>query len=390
MVARNQARPGDFAIMYRTNAQSRLLEEAFLGAGLPYKLIGAQRFYGRREVKDIVAYLRLVHNPNDEVSLTRVINTPPRGIGNKTLVALRTYAQKLSLTPGELLLKMSPGKTIGGGDTIPARQLAALEKFSSLLMRWREQAPTLSPVYLMDRILEDIDYQTYLDDGTEEGNERWENVLELRRLAAEFQDQGLDPFLEQVALVSDADTIETSANVPTLMTLHAAKGLEFPVVFIVGLNDGTLPHSRSFDDPDGMQEERRLFYVGITRAKDRLYLIHAQNRSAYGYAEPVEPSRFLNDIPMDLLEEIQQGRTARRSRGGVGGYQGRWQPAGGASAPIVQQRFTPGMRVYHPVFAEGMVLNSRIQDDDEIVDIFFENAGLKRVAASLARLEIRS
>ena len=389
LVARSQARPGDFAVMYRTNAQSRLLEEAFLGAGLPYKLIGAQRFYGRREVKDIVAYLRLVHNPNDEVSLTRVINTPPRGIGNKTVLALRTQAQKLSHTPGEHLLMLSSGGNIGSSDLIPARQLAALVNFGSLLARWREVAAQLPPVYLMDRIIEDIDYQAFLDDGTDEGHERWENVLELRRLAAEYQEQGLDAFLEQVALVSDQDTIEASANVPTLLTLHAAKGLEFPVVLIVGLNDGTLPHSRSFDDPDGMQEERRLFYVGITRAKDRLYLIHAQNRSAYGYSEPVEPSRFLDDIPMNLLEEIQLGRKERRSRGS-GGYQARWQPTAQASAAIIQQRYQPGMRVYHPVFAEGLVLNSRIQDDDEIVDVFFENAGLKRVAASLARLEIRS
>lgn len=388
LVAQSQAQPGDFAVMYRTNAQSRLLEEAFLGAGLPYKLIGAQRFYGRREVKDIVAYLRLVHNPNDEVSLTRVINTPPRGIGNKTVLALRTHAQKFSRTPGELLLMLNSSGNIGSSDLIPARQLAALVNFGGLLARWREVAAQLPPVYLMDRIIEDIDYQTYLDDGTEEGRERWENVLELRRLAAEYQEQGLDAFLEQVALVSDQDTIEASAKVPTLLTLHAAKGLEFPVVFIVGLNDGTLPHSRSFDDPDGMQEERRLFYVGITRAKDRLYLIHAQNRSAYGYSEPVEPSRFLDDIPMNLLEEIQLGRKERRSRR-PGGYQERWQPAAQAAAPIIQQRYQPGMRVYHPVFAEGMVLNSRIQDDDEIVDIFFENAGLKRVAASLARLEIR-
>ncbi len=277
----------------------------------------------------------------------------------------------------------------GSFDLIPARQMAALVNFGGLLARWREAAAELAPIYLMDRIIEDIDYQTYLDDGTDEGHERWENVLELRRLAAEYQEQGLDAFLEQVALVSDQDTIETSANVPTLLTLHAAKGLEFPVVFIVGLNDGTLPHSRSFDDPEGMQEERRLFYVGITRAKDRLYLIHAQNRSAYGYSEPVEPSRFLEDIPMDMLEEIQLGHPGRRSRGSSV-YSERWQPTARASTPAIQQRYQPGMRVYHPVFADGMVLNSRIQDDDEIVDIFFENAGLKRVAASLAHLEIRS
>jgi len=387
-VGRGHFQPGDFAVMYRTNAQSRLLEEAFLQAGLPYKLVGAQRFYGRREVKDVVAYLRLVSNPNDEVSLTRVINTPARGIGNKTLLALRTQAQAAGRTPGELLLELGSGRKIEGVQLLPQRAIAALTGFGSLLSRWHDHATELTPVTLMDRILEDIDYQTYLDDGTEEGRERWDNVMELRRLAAEFQEQGLDAFLEQVALVSDQDTIEAGANVPTLLTLHAAKGLEFPVVFIVGLNDGTLPHSRSFEDPDAMQEERRLFYVGITRAEDRLYLVHAQNRSAYGYSEPVEPSRFLDDIPMNMLEEVEQRRMGRRAMTGASQAE-YWQTTGKANAPVIQPRYHAGMRVYHPVFAEGMVLNSRIQDDDEIVDIFFEGSGLKRLAASLARLEIR-
>jgi DNA helicase-2/ATP-dependent DNA helicase PcrA len=387
LVGRGQAQPGDFAVMYRTNAQSRLLEEAFLHAGLPYKLVGAQRFYGRREVKDVIAYLRLVRNPNDEVSLTRVINSPTRGIGNKTLLALRTYAQRLGKTPGEVLLSLGKGDTPPDVEQFPGRAVVALTAFGKCLVGWQEDTDQMPPVYLMDRILEDIGYQNYLDDGSEEGQERWENVLELRRLAAEFQELGLDAFLERVALVSDQDTIETSANVPTLLTLHAAKGLEFRHVFIVGLTDGTLPHSRSFEDPDAMQEERRLFYVGITRAKDRLYLVYAQNRSAYGYAEPVEPSRMLDDIPAGLLEESQAMRSIRRP---AGMEAERWQAAGKGAAPVLQPRYHPGMRVFHPTWSEGMVLNSRIQDDDEIVDIFFEEVGLKRVAASLARLEIRT
>jgi ATP-dependent DNA helicase UvrD/PcrA len=388
-VARNQAEPGDFAVMYRTNAQSRLLEEAFLQAGLPYKLVGAQRFYGRREVKDIVAYLRLVRNPNDEVSLTRVINTPTRGIGNKTLLALRTYAQKVNRSMGDILLSLGKGEQPQHLEYFPGRAVTALASFGARYSHWREYLGQVSPVNQMDLILEDISYQAYLDDGTDEGRERWENVLELRRLAAEFQDQGLDAFLERVALVSDQDTIDANANVPTLLTLHAAKGLEYPVVFIVGLVDGTLPHSRSFEDPDAMQEERRLFYVGITRAKDRLYLVFAQNRSAYGFTEPVEPSRFLDDIPMKMLNETQKRPNSRLSAG-YGSGNDHWQVSSDKSAHIVEPRFHPGMRIYHPLWAEGMVLNSRIQDDDEIVDIFFEQVGLKRVAASLARLEIRS
>jgi DNA helicase-2/ATP-dependent DNA helicase PcrA len=240
----------------------------------------------------------------------------------------------------------------------------------------------------MDRVLSDIHYQSYLDDGTDEGHDRWENVVELRRLAAEFQETGLEAFLEQVALVSDQDTLEERVNVPTLLTLHAAKGLEFPVVFIVGLNDGTLPHSRSFDDPDGMQEERRLLYVGITRAKDRLYLVYSQNRSLYGYSEPIQPSRYLEDIPSQLLDETQPARSGGRYRRTASTSE-RWGDSPAPKAPAVQSRFHAGLRVMHNVWGEGMVLNSRLQDDDEIVDVFFENVGLKRVAASLAKLEIK-
>lgn len=387
LIGRQQAQPGHFAVMYRTNAQSRLLEEAFLRANLPYKLVGAQRFYGRREVKDVIAYLRLVHNPDDEVSLMRIINAPTRGIGNKTFIALRTCSQKVGLSPGNLLLNLSLDAGSPHEASFSKRAARVLSRFGGLLAQWRLMASQYSPLDLMDRILGDIDYQLYLDDGTEEGHERWDNVKELRRLAAEYRERGMDAFLEQVALVSDQDTLETNARAPTLLTLHAAKGLEFPVVFIVGLNDGTLPHSRSFDDPDAMQEERRLFYVGITRAKDRLYLVYDQNRSSYGYPEPVEPSRFLDNVP----PEMTVGLHPFRSKPGPNYFahrSDRWQEPTPVAAPVLEPHFLPGMRVEHHVWGKGMVLNSRIQDDDETVDIFFETVGLKRVAASLAKLNI--
>ena len=389
-VASKQAQPGDFAIMYRTNAQSRVLEEAFLHAGLPYKLVGAQRFYGRREVKDIIAYLRLVHNPNDELSLTRVINVPTRGIGDKTVLSLRTQAQRAGISPGELLLDLGRNAESANREAFAGRSGAALAGFGALLSGWSALKAGISPLALVDRILEDVDYQSYIDDGTDEGHDRWENVMELRRLAAEHQEEGMGAFLEQIALVSDQDTLEAGANVPTLLTLHAAKGLEFPIVFIIGLNDGTLPHSRSSDDPEAMMEERRLFYVGITRAKNHLYLVHAQNRTSYGFAEPVEPSRFLGDIPSELFAETQPSRSKRRSVSSTPYRPDRWETSSRAAAPVIQQRYQPGMRVVHSVWGEGMVLNSRIQDDDEVVDIFFEELGLKRVAASLAKLEIKA
>jgi len=390
LVRRSAVQPGDFAVMYRTNAQSRLLEEAFLHAGLPYRLVGAQRFYGRREVKDVIAYLRLVHNPNDEFSLLRAINTPTRGIGDKTFQALRTEAKKFGQAPGSLLLELAQS---AGGQPVGAlsgRALGLLAAFGSKLAAWHALTKEHPPLYVMDRILDDTDYHHFIDDGSDEGNDRWENVMELRRLASEYQDRTLADFLEAVALVSDQDTLQVSANTPTLLTLHAAKGLEFPVVFIAGLNDGTLPHSRSFEDPESMQEERRLLYVGITRAKDRLYLVYSQNRSAYGYTEPAEPSRFLEDIPEALLDESTPLRSGERSPertrlAPASSRPARWEGRG--TAPVIKQRFRPGMRVEHPTWGEGMVLNSRLQDDDEIVDAFFDSVGLKRVAASLANLK---
>jgi len=393
LVHARQVQPGDFAVMYRTNAQSRLLEEAFLQAGLPYKLVGAQRFYGRREIKDVIAYLRLVHNPGDELSLTRVINIPHRGIGDKTYLSLRVQAQKMNLVPGGLLLELGRNINSDSHAIFQGRAGAALAGFGRLLAEWTSLKDQLTPLSLMDRILEGVDYHSYIDDGTDEGQDRWDNIMELRRLAAEYQEQGLSSFLEQVALVSDQDTLEASANVPTLLTLHAAKGLEFPIVFITGLTDGTLPHSRSFEDPEAMMEERRLLYVGITRAKDLLYLVYSQNRSAFGYAEPVDPSRFLRDIPVGLLNITQPSRTKRGSTE-VDYRADRWdmaaRSANSESAAANAPRYTPGMHVQHPVWGEGMVLNSRWQDGDEIVDVFFSEMGLKRVVASLARLDIKA
>lgn len=379
------AEPGDYAVMYRTNAQSRQIEEAFLHASLPYKLVGAQRFYGRREIKDVLAYLRVVHNPADEPSLLRVINTPTRKIGAKTLSALRTLAsnEKIALSAALLDLANGEGSQYYGAFSPAAAR--ALVSFGKLLAGWTAETPGMSSLQLLDKILADIDYQSYLDDGTEEGLDRWDNVLELRRLATEYDDQTLGDFLERIALVSDQDTLDDKANAPTLLTLHAAKGLEFPQVFIVGLEDGTLPHARSFDDVEAMEEERRLFYVGITRAKNRLYLLHSANRRTFGYSEPTDPSRYLEDIPDKLVEggnPVLAGRPTRTVR------VDQWAPPAEASVPILQPDYQAGMQVRHPTWGEGMVLNSKIEDGEEIVDVFFEDIGLKKLAASLARLEL--
>jgi DNA helicase II / ATP-dependent DNA helicase PcrA len=300
LVASKQFEPGDCAVMYRTNAMSRLLEEAFLQARLPYRLVGAQRFYGRREVKDIIAFLRLIHNPADEASLNRIINVPPRGIGDKTLTTLNMVARQNNLQAGEVLLDLARGADSPYWASFTGRAAISLADMGGLLAAWRIAAQTLTISELFDRVVSDIGYKEYIDDNSEEGEDRWENVLELKRLAEEYSTRTMDEFLENVALVSDQDTI-SEGNVPTLLTLHAAKGLEFGAVFIVGLDDGILPHSRSFDEPEQMEEERRLFYVGITRAKDKLYLVRSIQRGGRGSFEETYPSRFLDDVPTDLL-----------------------------------------------------------------------------------------
>jgi DNA helicase-2/ATP-dependent DNA helicase PcrA len=395
LVASRQFEPGECAVMYRTNAMSRLLEEAFLQARLPYRLVGAQRFYGRREVKDMIAFLRLVHNPQDEAAIDRIINVPPRGIGEKTLTTLHLVARQAGTNAGAILLDLARGANSPFAASFTGRAALPLAEFGAMFANWKSAAEMLTVGELFDRITADINYKAYIeDDGSEESIERWENVLELRRLALEFSTRTLEEFLENVALVADQDTI-TDANAPTLLTLHAAKGLEFSVVFLVGLDDGILPHSRSFDEPEAMEEERRLFYVGITRAKDRLYILRAIQRGGRGMAEETSPSRFLNDIPSDLIEgKTRTGRKLSTSlRTGLrdNPSETRWAPSpppSSQSAPLIEAKFRAGTRIKHPTWGQGIILNSRVQDGDEIVDVVFESVGIKRLAVSLANLTV--
>ncbi len=389
LVASHQFEPGDCAVMYRTNAMSRLIEEAFLQARLPYRLVGAQRFYGRREVKDMIAFLRLVHNPADEASLNRVINVPPRGIGDKTLTTLNMVARQNGLQPGDVVLDLAGGSGSKYWSAFTGRASLSLADFGGMFAAWRTAALSLTTSELFDRIVKDLNYKEYIDDQSEEGEDRWENVEELRRIAIEYSTRTLDEFLENIALVSDQDTI-TEGNVPTLLTLHAAKGLEFGAVFIVGLDDGILPHSRSFDEPEGMEEERRLFYVGITRAKDKLYLIRSIQRGGRGSLEETFPSRFLDDVPADLLiGKTRAGRAPSSSFRTGAPAETKWSlHTKPQSASVIESKFRAGTRVKHPSWGEGIVLDSKIQDNDEIVDVVFNSVGIKRLSASLANLKI--
>jgi DNA helicase-2/ATP-dependent DNA helicase PcrA len=381
----------DFAIMYRTNAQSRIIEEAFLSANIPYRLVGAQRFYGRREVKDIIAYLRVIINPDDIVSLRRIINVPRRKIGVKTFADLLRNATLDGVTPGAYLINLTEDKS-SGLEVFNKSVAARLLGFAKMLVKWRKQVDSLPPVEMIDQILEDTDYRIYIEDGTDDGYDRWENVEELRRLASEYQTVGLYKFLENIALISDQDTLDVDAEGATLLTLHSAKGLEFKQVLIIGLNDEILPHIRSMGDQEAMEEERRLFYVGITRAKDRLYLLHSLIRN-FGHSRDLEPSPFYVDIPPELrAEDTQFGiqLPSQDYRIQIGRTWNDLQSESARKQPLEKQ-FNPGDKVQHPKWGSGLVLSSRLQDDDEIVDVFFE--GLddkdrnKKLIASLSNLK---
>jgi DNA helicase-2/ATP-dependent DNA helicase PcrA len=385
--------PGDCAVMYRINAQSRALEDAFLAQNMPYKLVGATRFYSRREIKDLMAYLRIIHNPYDSVSLLRIINVPSRKIGGKSLGALNTWATKLGLTLYDALHELSQATDA----PLPTASRRALLRFYELWAGWIASRDTLTVLELLDRVIEQAGYARYLRDGSDEGEERWENVLEFRAVASEYAhlptEEALTTFLEEISLISDVDNLDDT-EAPTLLTLHSAKGLEFGVVFIIGLNEGLLPHSRSFDDPDQMEEERRLFYVGVTRAQDRLCLSHTFRRTMYGNSELGEPSRYLSDIP-SALKVSADVRRPQQTRLSLGRSDRATSPRSGRQAARRLQRaengpdapFRPGDKVRHASFGDGTVIQAQRRGNDWDVVVAFKGRGIKTLAASFAHLE---
>ncbi|MDP9265453.1 MAG: UvrD-helicase domain-containing protein, partial [Chloroflexota bacterium] len=300
----------DVAVLYRTNAQSRAIEDVFRGFGLAYQVVGGVSFYERREVKDVLAYLRLLRNPRDSVALGRVINRPPRGIGAKTQQALTAFARAREISATDALLHVE------NLAEVPRRQQSALSAFGALVRRLTDEAGGRDLPELIDEVIAASGYARYLKDGTEEGEERFANVLELRTLAEGLlglprADQ-LPAFLEQVALVADVDEYKEARPAATLITLHAVKGLEFPIVFLTGMEEGVFPHARSLDDEHRLEEERRLCYVGITRAMDRCYLSVARNRTLFGRTTANAPSRFLRELPTDGIEHRGRIETEER------------------------------------------------------------------------------
>ncbi|TSC90633.1 MAG: DNA helicase II / ATP-dependent DNA helicase PcrA [Parcubacteria group bacterium Gr01-1014_2] len=292
----------DFVILYRTHAQSRPIEEEFLTQGFPYKIIGALKFYERREVKDILAYLRILANPNDFISLQRIYNVPTRGIGKVAFLRLIEFGRKNNLNLFESLIK---AKEI---DNLPVKSQFALYAFGKTLEKIKEKINDFELTKLMKYIVNEIDYKTHLDTKTEEGYMRWENVKELLTVARKYNsfktDEAMGKFLEEVALIQETENIDEDKNVIYMMTLHSAKGLEFPVVFLVGAEEGLLPHSKSLDNPIELEEERRLCYVGITRAKRRVFITFARSRMIFGTTSQGISSRFLEEIPKDTVEFV--------------------------------------------------------------------------------------
>jgi len=382
LVSQGEAKPIDCAVMYRVNAQSRAIEEAFVRYGIPYQIVGTVRFYERREVKDIIAYLKLIYNPYDSISLTRIINTPSRGIGQRTLDELTQWTKSLGIPLYTGLERVAREK-----DSSPfaLRAAQALSNFFNLLQELIKQSAELNVVDLLDSVLQLAGYRNYLLE-QEDGEERWDNILELRGVAKEYQ--GLKPkeslasFLEGVSLVSEADELDEKKDVVTLITLHQAKGLEFPVVFIAGMEEGVFPHIKSFDDPAEMEEERRLCYVGMTRAKRRLYLVRALRRSLMGGSNANPPSRFLQDIPSHLIESAGLFESIEESP--IGSHKlGRDK----SLSYLIPLTLEAGDHVHHAKFGEGVVISCTPARGDQEIVVAFEGAGVKKLLLSLAPLK---
>ncbi|MEW6189015.1 MAG: DNA helicase PcrA [Actinomycetota bacterium] len=373
----------DFAVFYRTNAQSRVFEEVFMRCGLPYKIVGGLRFYERQEIKDVLAYLRVICDPEDTIGLKRIINVPKRGIGKMTLSALDQIAQRESISFFEALKKAQENHLLStAAKKAVARFLNMLEKLMADLAHREAGSEEESIAKFTEKVLDKTGYIAALEEErTVEAQGRIDNIRELLTVMKEFEEShpnpSLDQFLDQISLLTDIDTYEESEEAVTLMTLHNAKGLEFPVVFMVGMEDGVFPHIRSMTVSEELEEERRLCYVGVTRAKERLYLTHAWSRSLWGGPSYNIPSRFLKEIPEELtylaeqVEAVPTGEPAHRT---------------GRQVKIPEKKyvFSVGDEVIHKKFGRGKVV--AVKGADQIT-VFFPTEGEKTLLVEYAPLE---
>ena len=391
LVRQEKFKPGDCAVMYRVNAQSRALEEACLRRGMKYRLVGGVRFYHRREVKNLMAYLRLLHNPLDEVNLGRVINVPPRGIGAKSLQDLAHWAQCQNIPLFTAMQSITAARAAGEPCPAPltGRAANAIVGFATLIDNLAPQSARLKVVDLINLVLEDSGLRRYIQSSDDQPEERWENILELRETAREFNAEeppdGLASLLERLSLVADVDCYAESEDSLTLITLHQAKGLEFPVVFIVGLEEGLLPHARSMESAEELEEERRLCYVGVTRAEQRLYLLRSFRRGFRG-GGPTIASRFLREIPSQLLgpAPTAHAEALQKALGNVWGQPATIPPTSAPARPVLQS----GDLVQHSTFGEGVVMSCVRSGDDHEVTVQFSGVGIKRLLLGYAPLKM--
>ncbi len=399
----NERKLSEFAVLYRTNAQSRMLEEVFINHRIPYTIIGGLRFYERKEIKDLLCYLKVIHNPFDSIALKRIVNVPARGIGAGTWAKLEERALALNCTIWEALADIN---ALGLKPSLKK----AVESFLALMVHLRSERETLSLTKLTERLIEETGYVRDLErEKTVESQSRVENVQELLSVTQQFEESTEDPslraFLEQTALIADVDKLgEGGVECVVMMTLHSAKGLEFPVVFLIGMEEGIFPHFRSLQSDSSIEEERRLAYVGITRAQQELYLTFATRRTIFGNMSFNPPSRFLRDIAIERLA-IPQGarlpsflKSQQRELASVsspppplpggGAKPARpLPPPGGGQGVGTAAPFRPGEKVKHAVFGQGVVVSCTGSGDEAQVSVAFPNVGIKKLVAGYARLE---
>ena len=349
------------AILYRTNAQSRSIEESMIHYGIAYKIVGGVKFYDRKEIKDILAYLRLIMQPDDQASFERIYNVPSRKIGDKSLANYYNYKIMNNYSLSQAL------DNISGCEELTPTARSGFESFGNIVRGFREKQETLSVEEIIQQLIKTLDYHEYLDDGTVQGESRQENVKELLSVASQFAGLSLSDFLEQTALISDLDDKDKINGVVTLTTIHAAKGLEFPVVVIAGMEEGIFPHSRSIFDGSELEEERRLCYVGMTRAKSKLYLSYAQSRMIFGRQEYNMPSRFLGDVDPKFADNTKINFDVSAPT----------QPSG---EPVFIPDLEPGDAVQHGLFGNGTVLET----EGSFALVYFKGKGNKKINLEFA------
>ncbi len=380
----------EVAVFYRINAQSRALEEAFVKHHIPYTIVGGLKFYERREIKDILAYLKWVSNPSDSLSLRRIINVPSRGIGEKTLEKIESYSRERGLSLYEGM------KACLAEDWLSPLAKEKIFGFLQMIEDFMKEVQSVPLTQLTMNILTQTKYLDRLkEEGTEEALSRLENIDELLSVMMEFEQEeeggSLQSFLERVSLMTEVDLYENKENRVSLMTLHCAKGLEFPVVFMVGMEEGLLPHYRRGEEIEDLEEERRLCYVGLTRAKRKLYLSRAERRSTFGVGRANLPSRFLDELPLELIEVEEPSGEEEKDRGWVERMKETGEILEGEGISWHPDGFYPlkmGMKVRHPKFGEGRVRSVEGMDEEQKATILFSSVGPKRLKVKYANLEI--